>query len=312
MQILSAESLVTSRAETRKGFIDFALEKNRRAQSYIDEAKALRYFASKAASPDDLLVIPEIRSALLTASGLSDKAIAYFDESAKTKAINEMIEEFLKPVGDEFIDEVVFRFLLIKGDSLGGSMRNVIGSLAQKKLVRNFLSVLNLFDIEYFWLSNKGKVWRNRPSDDFGIEGDIKAISWNCGKGNRTLDFNMKIRAVDKNVDICLFSCSHDSYANGKIIEETSRHLMFGELKGGIDPAGADEHWKTANTALERIRNAYSRKERYIMTSFVGAAIEKSMAEEIFSQLSSHRLNMAANLTKDNQMYEYCNWILSL
>ncbi len=26
--------------------------------------------------------------------------------------------------------------------------------------------------------------------------------------------------------------------------------LMLGELKGGIDPAGADEHWKTANTVL--------------------------------------------------------------
>ena len=24
---------------------------------------------------------------------------------------------------------------------------------------------------------------------------------------------------------------------------------MLGELKGGIDPAGADEHWKTGNAA---------------------------------------------------------------
>ena len=32
---------------------------------------------------------------------------------------------------------------------------------------------------------------------------------------------------------------------------------MFGELKGGIDPAGADEHWKTGNSALVRIRKAF-------------------------------------------------------
>jgi type II restriction enzyme len=28
-------------------------------------------------------------------------------------------------------------------------------------------------------------------------------------------------------------------------------------LKGGIDPAGADEHWKTAGSALLRIKRAF-------------------------------------------------------
>lgn len=87
---------------------------------------------------------------------------------------------------------------------------------------------------------------------------------------------------------------------------------MLGELKGGIDPAGADEHWKTANTALERIRNSYKNTGYTIMTSFVGAAIEKSMADEIYKQLTDGLMSNAANLTDTNQLVEYCNWLLDI
>ena len=87
---------------------------------------------------------------------------------------------------------------------------------------------------------------------------------------------------------------------------------MLGELKGGIDPAGADEHWKTANTALERIRISYAAKELAIQTSFVGAAIERAMAGEIFSQLTSGTMTNGANLTDNNQLVEYCNWLLDI
>lgn len=58
---------------------------------------------------------------------------------------------------------------------------------------------------------------------------------------------------------------------------------MLGELKGGIDPAGADEHWKTANTALDRIRNSFANVGYSVKTSFVGAAIANAMAVEILN-----------------------------
>ena len=56
---------------------------------------------------------------------------------------------------------------------------------------------------------------------------------------------------------------------------------MLGELKGGIDPAGADEHWKTGRAALDRILQTYKNR---IAVIFVGAAIEKAMAEELFTE----------------------------
>ena len=315
MIIDNAGELVTSRQETRTGFIEFALEKNKRSKPFIENAKAFRHFAIQAKTPYELLYIPQIRESLITAAGLSDKSIQYFTEEDKTIAINELIKNFLEPAGDEFIDEAIYRYLLIKGDTLGGSMRNIIGALAQQKLIRSLLSVMSGQGIDYRWLSGVNKTdWNDKPKDDYGIENEIKAIFWNNkqAKENRTLAFNLKIPVVGKNIDICLFSCSDSEYSGGKIVSNINNHIMFGELKGGIDPAGADEHWKTANTALERIRVSYSNAGHTVITSFVGASIEKSMAEEIYFQLTKKTLSFAANLTKADQIYEYCNWLLTI
>ncbi|WP_390903760.1 AvaI/BsoBI family type II restriction endonuclease [Trichothermofontia sichuanensis] len=86
----------------------------------------------------------------------------------------------------------------------------------------------------------------------------------------------------------------------------------MGELKGGIDPAGADEHWKTAQAALNRIRQAFADAGHVPLTFFVGAAIEKRMAREIWEQLESGMLNNAANLNEENQVASISRWLCSL
>jgi nitrite reductase/ring-hydroxylating ferredoxin subunit len=63
--------------------------------------------ALKAKMAKDLLKITEIQPALLTAVGLSDKAVNYFTEDDKIKAISGLIENFLEPAGKGFVDEVV-------------------------------------------------------------------------------------------------------------------------------------------------------------------------------------------------------------
>jgi len=59
---------------------------------------------------------------------------------------------------------------------------------------------------------------------------------------------------------------------------------MLGELKGGIDPAGADEHWKTGNTALNRIRESFAKHNLKIDTSFTKGPFTPKMATEIFAK----------------------------
>src|SRR5215210_5013030 len=92
----------------------------------------------------------------------------------------------------------------------------------------------------------------------------------------------------------------------------TLRYVALGELKGGIDPAGADEHWKTARTALLRIREAFSSHGLAPASFFVGAAIVKGMAEEIWTQLENGALTNAANLTDANQVASLCRWLVNL
>lgn len=312
--ITKAEDLVTTHEQTRAGFIEAALEKNTKAEPYIEAAKTLKVKASAVSKPDDLLDIDDIKPALLTASGLSDKAINYFTEEDKKYAIIELIEKFLKPAGENFVDELVYRYLLVKGDALGGSIRNYVGTVAKRKVTRKILSVLNTFGIPYYVLTKTLKTrnkWAKSNYDlDYNEADEIAALTWSYKGKNRVLFFDTKIPIVNKNVDICLYEGGSNEFNGGRIINKNELAIMFGELKGGIDPAGADEHWKTANTALGRIRNAFSGQN--IKTSFVGAAIASNMADEIWNQLSDGTLTNAANLTTNNQFTDYCEWIVKL
>lgn len=312
--ISSPEDLVTTREQTRTGFIEAALEKNRRALPYIEDAKTLKLYASRAKSPMDLLYMKNIHQGLLTASGLSDKALKYFNDDDKINAIRKLIEQFLIPAGVGFVDELVYRYLLIRGDSLGGSMRNLVGSIAEIKLKRKLLSVLSLQQISYLILlkeNKKSNEWCSLTYEDaFNKADEIYAISW-CENGiNKVLFFNTTIPLVQNNVDICLYNSTPQTFNSGNIVQNNDAAIMFGELKGGIDPAGADEHWKTGNTALTRIRNAF--KDYRIKTSFIGAAIEKKMAREIFNQLEKGILSNAANLTYNEHLTNYCEWLIKL
>lgn len=309
--VTQAADLVTSYEQTRAGFLSIALEKNIVGDPYVKRALAFKAMVSSTTSPNDFLKMPTIRPFLLTAAGLSDKSMQYLTDNDQTEAIRELIKNFLLPAGKDYVDEAVFRYLLIKGDAVGGTMRNRIGALGQEKFVRYILSCLNVRGLDYHWMNDKGE-WTERKDEDAGIEKDLEAISWANDSGYRVLAFNLNIDIVKKNVDICFFDCCYRDYNQKTIVKQPTKIIMLGELKGGIDPAGADEHWKTANTALSRIRNAFSDNGLSVKTSFIGAAIANGMAGEIFQQLNDEVLNNAANLTNIAQMTELSNWILDL
>jgi len=68
-----SSDLVTTYEEIRAGFVSLALEKNRRATSFVEQARSLKAVASQAKTPADLLIIESIQPALLTASGYREK-----------------------------------------------------------------------------------------------------------------------------------------------------------------------------------------------------------------------------------------------
>lgn len=315
MHIKKWENLVTTQEAIRKGFIAIAFEKNLKATPFIEEAKSLKVLAEKADTAKGLLKLSELFPSLLTASGLSEKALNHLNNQDKNEAITQLIENFLEPAGGDFIEELVYRFLLTKGDALGGIMRNIAGVIGEKKLIRGLISSFSIKGIKFKYLHKESKTWIDGNTNDLTIDEKSKGLYWETKNKKRTLLLNITPPFVSKNVDLCLFDCKFTEYKNGNktsVHTIPQKYIALGELKAGIDPAGADEHWKTANTALDRIRSAFSNEKLNPSTFFIGAAIEKSMSQEIYNQLNSKVLTNAANLTNEKQLVSICDWICKI
>ena len=306
-----SDDLVTPYEAVRAGFVALALEKNRRATPFVAQARALKAAASRVKSPAELMKVEEIQAALLTAAGVSDKAAGHLQLQDKAEAIQGLIQNFLEPAGANFVEELVFRFLLTRGDTPGGSMRNVGGVLAQRKLTRTLISSLKIAGTSYKWLHSANNTWAIMPDNDADLEIYVRGLNWQKGKQDRTLIYNLTVPMVKNNVDLCLFDCDSQQISPS-VYKTPEKYLALGELKGGIDPAGADEHWKTARTALTRIQTTFSALHLSPKLFFVGAAIEKKMSQEIWKHLEDGNLDNAANLTDENQVAAISSWLCNL
>jgi hypothetical protein len=145
----------------------------------------------------------------------------------------------------------------------------------------------------------------------------VRGVSWLNNSQPRTIIYNVNVPIVNNNnIDLCLLKCDSTQLANQKTKKQTLQspdlYIALGELKGGIDPPGADEHWKTARTALQRIDDAFRKISKHPYTFFIGAAIETKMAREIHQQLETRKLTNAANLTNDNQLVSIMRWLCHL
>ncbi|MBE7541754.1 MAG: type II restriction endonuclease [Bryobacteraceae bacterium] len=305
----SAVDLRTTYEAKRAGFVSLALEKNEQATPLIEQARTLQAAASRAKKPKDLLSLKEIRKGLLVAAGVSDKAENYLHDDDKIKAISGLIEKFLEPAGEKFVEELVFRFLLTRGDSLGGAMRNIAGKLAERRFTRSMLSCLSLAGIAYKLRLRPSGEWIEPHEDEAGIEKFVGALSWDSNRGPRVLLYNRTVKLVGKNIDLVLLQAA-PAVSDNSGLSDPALFVALGELKGGIDPAGADEHWKTARSALDRIHKAFTGLS--VCTFFIGAAIEESMSDEIWAWLENDIINNAANLTNDQQLEAISNWIIAL
>lgn len=309
--IQSARDLVTPYENTRASFLQMALEKNTRATPFVAKARDLRTQLQQINTAEDLLNAKNIYGALLTAAGISAKAATHIDEIGKAQAIENLIEKFLKPQGKAFRDELVYRFLLTSGDSLGGSMRNIVGAIAQRKLVLAIMARLDNADKPYDIEFNKKIIKHKKITNTEKLSAEnIKALEWSNEHGVRSLIFNLTVPQVKKNVDMCVFNVAIKNIKEN--IQSEKSYICLGELKGGADPAGADEHWKTANSALQRIDSAFKKVNHNVQSCFIGAAIADAMAEEIWNMLTTQKLSFAANLTVEDQVAAFCDWLVSI
>jgi hypothetical protein len=73
--LTGSTDLITPPEEIRAGFVALALERNRQATPFVEQARALKVLAQQVKYPIDLLKIDGIQTALLTAVGFSDKIV---------------------------------------------------------------------------------------------------------------------------------------------------------------------------------------------------------------------------------------------
>ncbi len=302
--IAQASDLVTPRAATVEGFLEQARKKAAIAAPIVAEAMIFRQALQVASAEQDLrdmLQQEQTRNALIGAAGLSGKASAYLSQEELQEAVlavlNDLIEvdargQRLLRTG--FRDELLYRYLLTKGDSLGGMMRNLVGNMAEQKFAAFIITTL--------------KTRGFTPELRYSNAGHVNSIGW----GNRLALFNVTPKFIKKNVDLLLLAADAAPEDGRRLQHEPGAFMACGELKGGIDPAGADEHWKTARSALNRIREKFSRMNHACPPLFfAGAAIAPAMADEIFSELKSGLLSHAANLTRNVQVQDLIDWLLS-
>lgn len=274
------EDLITSYEATRTGFVALALEKNRRATPFIEQARALKGIALTVKKPTELLKIEDIQTALLTAAGVSDKASVHLQVQDKIDAIQGLIQNFLEPAAENFVEELVYRFLLTRGDTLGGSMRNAGGAIAQRKLSRALISTLRISGRSYEWLHSLNNKWSVSAENDADIELYLRGLSWQKDEQCRTLIFNLTVPTVKNNIDLCLLDCS-SKQINKKQAKEIYRnpnvYLAFGELKGGIDPS--------------RCRRTLENSENRPYSYPIGICYNQSKTEIIFHRSGNRKKN---------------------
>ncbi len=291
-----------------------AIEKNIIVRTYIEEAKVLKFLVRNSPSPKDMVLCDSVREGLLTASGLQASTFNQLDANDKVTAIWGRLHDSPLPKTKDFVEELEFRYILAKRNTSRTNEESIANSLAYRKFLRCLISVLSLAGVEYSWKDRKTKKWVSGPTGEVNVERLMNGLHWRIDDKDRLLLTNLKVPLIDKNVDLVLLDAIPADWQDKdrSLLIQTSRYVALGELKGGVDPAGADEHWKTADTALTRSRTHFQSQRLMPPTFFIGAAIERSMAVEIVGQLEKGILNRAANLTKDDQLVLVCEWLVNL
>ena len=211
------------------------------------------------------------------------------------------------------------------GDSLGGISRNEVGRTAMMRLLNPLVTHLHRQNyLHEIVCSFKGDLSaaseatrqskRKRIAMDSAIDMNalltefehrrVKYHELVIRNGNRLL-VDRQRNWTDK---------AGTAYRIGPDLYSTSETLDFvwaAEVKGGADPAGSDEHWKTATQALNRILDACQATDRVQPAlSFIATIFVERVAREAQAWIDEGKLTAAYNLTRmlhePQEMERFC------
>jgi len=202
------------------------------------------------------------------------------------------------------------------GDALGGVSRNEVGRVAMMRILNPLVECLHarglLASVLY---SLKGQITLD-DEDDSGAQQRTQL------EVNKQTDIQGLLQKFETHRvlyhEICTSNGSklilnaqlkwQDSRGEGfkigpDLCSQVGENDMFwaSELKGGADPAGSDEHWKTATQALHRILEAAQATGRpKPRLSFIATILVERVARDAQAWIDRGDLRSVYNLT---QMY---------
>lgn len=236
-----------------------------------------------------------------------------FDKAMElSKYFNKLISKLIQDSGVSKNRHLAM-FMSNLGDSMGGISRNEVGRVAMMRVLNPLVAHLHQEKrLRAVICSFKGELKkefeRSNSSQKTRIEMDsttdlealladfekrrVKYHELVISNGNRLLvDRQLKWREENGNTH----KIGPDLHSTSKIHD----FVWAAEVKGGADPAGSDEHWKTATQALDRIIQACEKTNRcqpalaFIATIFVGR-----VATEAQAWIEQEKLTGAYNLTR--------------
>jgi len=278
--MINADNLITKEKYVLNGCRWQANKKSLMANDILKFTQKAKKELRKVNSFHEILESELMSEFIIGASMLSRKSTNHFSATELISFLAKVIDfERLNELN--YLNELERYYLLTAGDSVGGKMRNLVGNKGNDLLIEHITTYLNEHNVDY-------KLIVSKNNNVQSIETDLSAII-----------FNKKPKFINKSIDFIVVKKEKDQKYD---LEDYDSYIAAGELKSGIDPAGADEHWKTATTALARIRNVFNNLEKPIPLYFIGGAISKHMATEIIDAIENKELKLAANLNIKKQM----------
>ena len=314
--------ITTTWEEIAEGFLQQAMRQFELASPFVDRImKAKSKLEHIGPGLTNLLNAAEqdqeIMEILMGASGFTEKAKSAIGLE-KTKRLlrqhlSEREQDLLK---QDVIETILYRYTLNCGDQLGGVKRNDTGRQAEIKfgeyLLIRIQTKYKCVGVSYLPRSRHNFLNLLGTDTKVLLESGLSALQW----PGRVLAFNTTcpfVGSKGNNIDMILIGTPRAIFSRIEmkaLLREEGNYILCGELKGGIDPAGADEHWKTARAALDRIASSFSTHVPELI--FIGAAIEVAMAREIIERLKEGKLTGVANLCKPKQIETLVNWLVDL
>jgi len=207
-----------------------------------------------------------------TATGATEKAkkgLGYDEKQIRSHIIAKIgVTTKIK----DAIEILTIGYSLVLGDSMGGSMRNLIGNIGEDRIE----NVLNT----KFGGQRVKSTESGRPKIT------------KCSNPPRTLHWNVKIPG-QRNFDL--------------VISKSTTLISVLEIKSGIDPAGADEHWSTASSKLLKLHQAMPS----LKCGFAGAVIVDSTRREIAEGIKRKELVCGININSDIEIEKGLKILLS-